>query len=112
MTNAARGLERDEWLTRDRLAELMGKDPDTVRRAEKQHSLQTWVGCERSCRPAAGRSRRHGQDPGSTLDPVSSAKEAADAMALRCELEPTRAERSELAGLLAGYEQHGERADR
>jgi hypothetical protein len=39
------------------------------------------------------------------LDPELSAKEVADAMALRRQLEETRAERSEFAGRLAGYEQ-------
>lgn len=34
MTNAVRGLERDEWLTREEIAHLMGASTDTVRRVQ------------------------------------------------------------------------------
>lgn len=36
-----RGLNRDEWLTRDEIAGLMGRTEDTVRRLQRDNALRT-----------------------------------------------------------------------
>ncbi len=39
-----RGLNRDEWLTRDEIAGLMGRTEDTVRRLQRDNALRTRSG--------------------------------------------------------------------
>jgi hypothetical protein len=105
MSNTVRGFDRDEWLTREDLAQLMGRNIDTVRRVQRENALRTQTGNNGATLLRVGDLIDLGRIPASVLDPEVSARDVADAIALRRELEQVRAERCELAGRLAGYEE-------
>lgn len=100
-----RGLNRDEWLTRDEIAGLMGRTEDTVRRLQRDNALRTRSGENGKVLLRLGDLIDLGKISESVLDPQVSAREVADAVAVRRELQDVREERCELAGRLAGYEE-------
>lgn len=107
MTTASltRGLDRDQWLDRPTLATLMGKGEDTVRRDQRDHQLPTRLGPNKCVLLRLGDFIDLGRIPASVLDPEISAREVADAIALRAELEDLRRAHAELLGREFGYEQ-------
>ncbi|NLE72462.1 MAG: hypothetical protein GX609_10320 [Actinomycetales bacterium] len=104
-TTLTRGLDRDEWLDRPTLAKLMGKAEDTVRRIQREHQLPTRLGPNNCVLLRLGDFIDLGRIPTSVLDPQISAREVADAIALRAELEELRRAHAELLGR---YAQHTE----
>ena len=104
-TTLTRGLDRDQWLDRPTLATLMGKGEDTVRRIQRDHALPTRLGPNSCVLLRLGDFIDLGRIPAAVLDPQISAREVADAIALRAELEDLRRAHAELAGR---YAQHTE----
>lgn len=93
-----RGLDREQWLDRPTLARLIGRGEDTVRRDQRDHQLATRIGPNNCVLLRLGDFIDLGRIPASVLDPDISAREVADAMALRAQLEDLRRAHAELVG--------------
>lgn len=93
-----RGLDRDQWLDRPTLADLMGKVEDTVRRVQRDHELTTRLGPNNYFLLRLRDFIDLGRIPVAVLDPEIGARQVADAIALRAELEHLRHAHAELAG--------------
>ncbi|WP_199424615.1 hypothetical protein [Actinotalea solisilvae] len=100
-----RGLDRDQWLDRPTLATLMGKVEDTVRRIQRDENLPTRLGPNNCVLLRLGDLIDLGRIPAAVLDPEISAREVADAIALRAELEDLRRVHAELLGRHTEHEQ-------
>lgn len=105
LSTTTRGLNRDEWLTRDEIAGLMGRTEDTVRRLQRENALRARSGENGKVLLRLGDLIDLGKISESVLDPQVSAREVAEAVAVRRELQDVREERCELAGRLAAYEE-------
>ena len=107
MTTASltRGLDRDQWLDRPTLATLMRKGEDTVRRIQREEQLPTRLGPNNCVLLRLGDLIELGRIPAGVLDPEISAREVADAIALRAELENLRCAHAELQGRHAQHEE-------
>lgn len=101
LVTTTRGMDPDQWLDRKTVASLMGRDLDTVRRVQRENSLPTRTGPNNTTLLRLGDLIALNRIPASVLDPKISARDVADAIKARNELERLRAENALLRGKLA-----------
>jgi hypothetical protein len=100
----ARGLNREQWLDRKTIAVLMGRDEDTVRRVQRENVLPTRSGPNNCVLLCLGDLIDLDRIPASVLDPQINAKDVADAILVRRELEDLRCQHAELLGRLGAHQ--------
>ena len=98
-------LNRDQWIDRKAAATLMHRDEDTVRRVQRENDLPTHTGPNNSTLLRLGDLIDLGRIPVSVLDPEIAARDVADAIALRKELEELRREHAMLLGKLGAHQE-------
>src|SRR5690606_32162283 len=96
MTTPTTGRDREEWIDRTTAATLAGCAVDTIRRDQRDHTLTVRTGPNGSTLLRLGDLIDIGRVPATVLDPVTTARQVAEAAGLRRELTDLQVAHAEL----------------